>query len=296
MFYELEALVAVAETGSMERAAQRLRLTPSALTRRIQRLESGLDTVLLDRHFKPLKLTPAGHEAVTRSRAILSSLTELRFSASGKTIPAGPFRFGLSHALSRPQIAGAIIELTRRFPLLQPTLCNDVSRHLLGRVEAGDLDAALVFLPLESAAAPDLEGTTLAHDAMRLVHARTALAKRRVKQGKLQRWSWVLNPPGCLVRDEIEHRVERLGAPLVLAAELHNPDLQLSLIAGDVGVGMVQASFLRTHRLRKRLSVVDHPQLRLPVRIAFYRGRYLGVRERAAIELERILGDLLATA
>lgn len=60
MFAELEALVAVAETGSMERAANDLRLTPSALTRRIQRLEVELGVVVLDRHFKTYEADPGG--------------------------------------------------------------------------------------------------------------------------------------------------------------------------------------------------------------------------------------------
>ncbi len=46
MFAELQALVALAEAGSMERAAINLYLTPSALTRRIQRLEVELGVVL----------------------------------------------------------------------------------------------------------------------------------------------------------------------------------------------------------------------------------------------------------
>ena len=64
MFAELKALVALAETGSMERAASHLHLTPSALTRRIQRLEVELDVVLLDRHFKPPESFPLKSTAV----------------------------------------------------------------------------------------------------------------------------------------------------------------------------------------------------------------------------------------
>jgi DNA-binding transcriptional LysR family regulator len=46
VFEELKALVAIAETDSMERAANDLSLTPSALTPRIQRLEIELGAVL----------------------------------------------------------------------------------------------------------------------------------------------------------------------------------------------------------------------------------------------------------
>jgi len=69
IFEELKALVSLAEGRSMERAARGLRLTPSAFSRRIQRLEGKLGSTLLDRHFKPPRLTPAGLEVLERSRA-----------------------------------------------------------------------------------------------------------------------------------------------------------------------------------------------------------------------------------
>ncbi len=295
MFAELEALVAVAETGSMERAASDLRLTPSALTRRIQRLEVELDVVLLDRHFKPTKLTQAGFEVLEKSRAILLSLSDLKAPKSGTT-PVGPFRLGLSHALARPEISKVIIELGKQFPLLQPNICNDISSQLLARLRLGELDGALIVLPIETALPHDLTGVTLSQEAMQLVQARTSAQRRPSRSLEFYRRNWVLNPAGCLVREEIKSRVERLGASLMIAAELHNPDLQLSLIAGNVGVGMVQARFLQTHFLRSQLSIIEHPNFNLSIRIAFFRGRYLGTRERAALEFQRILVKHFADA
>lgn len=289
MFAELKALVALAETGSMERAANDLYLTPSALTRRIQRLEVELGVVLLDRHFKPPKLTQAGFEVLEKSRAILSSLSDLKASTSGNASPVGPFRLGLPHALARPEISNVIIELGKQFPLLQPSICNDISCQLLARLRLGELDGALVVLPMDTALPHDLEGITLSHETMRLVQARTSTQVRSSRSSEFYRRNWVLNPVGCSVREEIKNRVERLGAPLIVAAELHNPDLQLSLIAGNVGVGMLRASFLRTHPLRTRLSIIEHPSFNISIRIAFFRAKHLGTREQVALELQRIL-------
>jgi DNA-binding transcriptional LysR family regulator len=289
LFAELRALVALAETGSMERAANDLRLTPSALTRRIQRLEDELGVVLLDRHFKPPKLTQAGFDVLEKSRPILSSVSDLRASTSGNAGPAGPFRLGLSHALAQPEISKVIIELGKQFPLLQPCICSDISRQLLARLHAGELDGALVVLPVEMPLPHDLEGVTLSSESMQLVQARASARSKASKCSEFYRRNWVLNPAGCLVREELKNRIERLGAPLVVAAELHNPDLQLSLIAGNVGVGMLRASFLRTHTLRAQLSTIEHPKFNISIRIAFFRGRYLGTREPVALELQRML-------
>jgi DNA-binding transcriptional LysR family regulator len=289
VFAELQALVALAETGSMERAAGDLYLTPSAFTRRIQRLEVELGIALLDRHFKPPKLTQAGFEVLEKSRFILSSLSDLKSSASGNSAPVGPFRLGLSHALARPEFSKVIIELGKRFPLLQPSICSDISRQLLARLRSSELDGALVVFPVETALPQDLEGVTLSEENMRLVQARTSKRRRHSKCADFYRRGWVLNPLGCMVREEIRNRVERLGVHLSVAAEVHNPDLQLALVAGNAGVGMLRSSFLKTHPLRTQLSTIDHPDFNLSIRIAFFHGRYLGAREPAAQELQRIL-------
>jgi len=289
LFAELKALVALAETGSMERAANDLYLTPSAFTRRIQRLEGELGVVLVDRHYKPPKLTQAGREVLDRSRAILSSLSELRASTCGSAVPMGLFRLGLSHALARPEISRVIIELSKKFPLLQPGISSDVSCELLARLRGGELDGALVVFPMETPLPKDLEGVTLSHEAMRLVQAHTSARRGSSKDSEFCRRRWVLNPPGCMVREEIKNRVEQLGYPLTVAAELHNPDLQLALIIGNLGVGMLRASFLQKHPMRTSLSIIDHPNFNISIRVAFFRGRHLGAREQVARELQRIL-------
>lgn len=289
MLAELKALIAIAETGSMERAAHDLSLTPSALTRRMQRLEVELGVVLLDRRFKPPKLTQSGFEVLDKSRAILSSLSDLKSAMSADAPPMGQFRLGLSHAVAQPDISPVIVDLTRDFPLLQPSLSNDVSCHLLTRLRHGELDGAIVVIPEATGLPSDLEGATLASEDVRPIEARTSVRRKLRSDSAFYRRNWILNPAGCLVREEIEKRVERLGVSLRIAAELHNPTLQLALIAGNVGVGVLRSSFLKTHPLRSQLRVIEDPGFRIPVKVLFLRGRYLGTRERVALKLQGML-------
>ena len=291
MFAELKALVAIADNGSMERAASDLFVTPSALTRRIQRLEVELGAVLFDRHFKPPRLTQAGFEILEKSREILSSLSDLKTSTSGATPPVGPFRLGLSHAVAQPDISKVIVELGKQFPLIQPHISNDISSQLLARLRLGELDGAVVVLPKATVLPRDLEGITLGQEEMQPVQAKTSHQSRSARCAEFYRRNWILNPVGCLVREEIRKRVEQLGAPLVVAAELHSPGLQLSLIAGNVGVGVLRTSILRADPLRTRLRVIEHPNFTIAIRIAFFRGRHLGTREQVALELQRMLID-----
>jgi DNA-binding transcriptional LysR family regulator len=273
----------------MERAAADLYLTPSALSRRIQRLETELGIVLLDRQFKPPRVTQAGLEVLEKSRSILTSIGELKSSTSRSSIPSGPFRLGLSYALARPEISDVIVELGKQFPLLRPNICNDVTPELLVRVHRGELDAALAILPDETIIPHELDSVTLARDTMQLVQARLPAVRKSSRPPQFYRKNWVLNPAGCLVRQQIRDRVERLGCPLVVAAELHNPDLQLALIAGNVGIGMFQAGFLKTHRLRTQLRVFQDPNFNISIRIVFCSGKHLGTRQQVAAKLRQIL-------
>ena len=71
--HDLEAFVAVVETGSIVAASARINLTQPGITRRIQNLEDSLGIALLDRQSKPLRPTAAGREAYEHGRRGLRS-------------------------------------------------------------------------------------------------------------------------------------------------------------------------------------------------------------------------------
>ena len=77
----LEHLLALADTGSFSRAAEKLFLTQSALSRSIQSLEIDLGAKVLDRIGKRNELTPLGQDVVARARHIVREAAELRQSA-----------------------------------------------------------------------------------------------------------------------------------------------------------------------------------------------------------------------
>jgi DNA-binding transcriptional LysR family regulator len=78
---QLEHLLALADTGSFSRAAEKLFITQSALSRSIQSLEDDLGGKVLDRIGKRNELTPLGLDVVARARHIVRDAAELRQSA-----------------------------------------------------------------------------------------------------------------------------------------------------------------------------------------------------------------------
>jgi DNA-binding transcriptional LysR family regulator len=86
-FRDLELFVAVAEAGSIAKAAERAHTVASAVSKRLSELETQFGTPLLVRGAKGVALTAAGHVLLTKARALLYQADqlehELRQHASG---------------------------------------------------------------------------------------------------------------------------------------------------------------------------------------------------------------------
>jgi LysR family transcriptional regulator for metE and metH len=74
----LKAIAALADTGSVTRAASRLHLTQSALSHQLAALEEFLETPLFVRQQRPLKLTPAGEKLLDLARQVLPEVDAAR--------------------------------------------------------------------------------------------------------------------------------------------------------------------------------------------------------------------------
>jgi DNA-binding transcriptional LysR family regulator len=81
---QLEYFVAVAEAGSVTRAAASVHLSQSAMSAALADLENALSVQLLVRHHaRGISLTPAGRELLIESRRLLASAADLRAAAQG---------------------------------------------------------------------------------------------------------------------------------------------------------------------------------------------------------------------
>lgn len=82
----LEDILAVLDTGSFVRAAERRNLTQSAFTRRIRAIEDSLGAPLFDRSRKPVTLLPAIREQEAQMRRLASDLRALGDSLRGAAL------------------------------------------------------------------------------------------------------------------------------------------------------------------------------------------------------------------
>ena len=76
----LRYFVAIAETGTMARAAERVHVTQSTLSHQLAQLERDLGTVLFERVGRNLRLSDAGNAWLAHARGILAQVEEARRS------------------------------------------------------------------------------------------------------------------------------------------------------------------------------------------------------------------------
>jgi DNA-binding transcriptional LysR family regulator len=297
MLDEIRTFVVLAESGSLQRAAERLCLTPSAVTRQIQRLEATLKTPLLDRRVKPGRITREGRAVLDGGRHMLRIMDDLKATGSKDAEPSGIFSIGLSHALAQPSLVASIQRLTSRFPRLQPVLTTGLRQQLIEQVRTGELDVALAFLSAADTPPGDVASSVLATERLVLVRARRSPPRARRSStshdGDLDA-RWVLNPPGCFIRQSLEARLRERGSPFEVAAAINNIDMQVSLVASGIGLGLIPARFLASHPKRRQLERLSRAGISIEASIVFLQAGHLGRLEPAATFLQEELRDHFA--
>ncbi|MBJ6133677.1 LysR family transcriptional regulator [Ochrobactrum sp. Q0168] len=253
---DLEAFVAVVETGSIVAASARIHLTQPGITRRIQTLEENLGVTLLHRQSKPLKPTIAGREAYEHGRRVLRSLEDLRSGVSPGGEIRGEFRLGLMPYLSQVALTNPLDQLRKDYPELTLRLGTGWSPSLLDQVLRSQLDAAAVCLP-EGVRPPDeLAADDLGGQDILIISSKALNVPRSCSLEDLARFSWVMNESGCGFRAYIRHRFERAHLPFDVAVEALSVDLRLSLVARGLGIGIVTPGPLATSSWRDQLEII----------------------------------------
>ena len=145
---QLHYLVALAEQLNFTRAAESCFVTQSTLSAGLKELEEVLGTRLVERDRKTVLMTPIGLDIATRARAILAATQDLVTRATETRIPmTGELRLGIIPTIAPFLLPHVLPRLRERYSELRLTLREDLTAHLLSRLEDGQLDFALIALP-----------------------------------------------------------------------------------------------------------------------------------------------------
>jgi DNA-binding transcriptional LysR family regulator len=158
MLRELRTFQAVVRHGSFASAGANIGLTQSAVSAQIGRLEEGLGLVLFDRRGRSAVLNASGYEVLALADEIMAVFAKLGRSAA--TSLAGLIRVGAISSAQISFLAGACAAFRLANPDCRVKVIPGVSLNLLGQVDSGEVDIAVIIKPRFTLPA-DLQWTKL---------------------------------------------------------------------------------------------------------------------------------------
>ncbi|KPH08974.1 LysR family transcriptional regulator [Rhizobium acidisoli] len=286
MIDEIRTLVAFAEEGSIQRVADRVRLTQPAVSRQVQRLEALLGGALLDRRQKPPQFTALGARAVEKGREILAAFEEMKALAHGAE-PQGVFRLGLANGLSDDGVSSIVAEVVDGFGGISLHLKTGWSGELAELYRQGQLDAAIVL-----GEAPPGGGAVIGHEELAVIAASQFADRWRAGDFTLADMPWVLSPEPCDARRLLASRVGRRHLPVT--GELDDPRLQLAWVRRGAGASLLPRRLL--HAVGEGIEEIEAASLALTLPVVLLASPHLGARGVVADTLAARLADVFDRA
>lgn len=146
MLRELKTFVAVARHGTFARAGAHIGLTQSAVSAQMQRLEQSLGLVLFERTGRSARLNAQGEATLARAEEIVKLCGGLGDLGEAPE-SGGKLRIGAITSVQAGPLADALAAFHAASPGCHTRIVPGVSLNLLGMVDSGDVDLAVMIRP-----------------------------------------------------------------------------------------------------------------------------------------------------
>jgi DNA-binding transcriptional LysR family regulator len=236
---QLRSFLAAVETGSVTLAARSLGLTQPAISQQLRQLEQTLGARLLDRAGGKLLPTAAGQallEPARRAQAAAEDAASVVAAfRSGET---GRVRLGTGATACIHLLPPVLAAARTRMPGLDIIVVIGNSEDAVQKVEAGDLDIALVTLPVSITRALDM--TRLVSDPLvALLPVAMAPATSTVTPAQLGRLPLILYETGGTTRTIVDTWFRRAAIKARPGMELGSVEAIKVLVASGLGASVL---------------------------------------------------------
>lgn len=273
---QLRAFLAVAETGGFGRAAERMHISPSALSTLVKELEGQLGLRLFYRSTRVVQLTEAGAEFQPLARKALDDLeTAIAGSQALAQVKRGRVTVAASIVVAATLLPWVVQSFTQRQPGIKCILRDGFEETIRDQVRSGEVDLGVGTL-IEGE--PGLSQVTLYQDHLvALVADGHPLAERgAVSWKELAQYPLICLTEQSPSRTLADAAFQAAGVHAVPAHQASFSSTVISMVAAGLGVAALPVN---VRQLSRRAGV----QARLLVRPTVK--RHLGVFYRSDAEL-----------
>lgn len=258
---QMRYVVAVAETNSFTRAAERCLVVQSALSHQIARLEKELGARLFERTSRRVRLTPAGAAFLP---AALQCLDAAERAVAEVAAAVGEVRgrlaVGLIPSVAAVDIPNALHDFHQQYPDVRISLCVGASEELTEQVREGALEVA--FLGLPATARPEgVDAFELARDRLVAVVApdHPLAQEAAVDLRGLSSEVFVDLPAKTAGRVQSDQAFAAAGLSRDVAFEVTNADFLARLVGQGLGIALLPSAYASQLTGVTPVKVTDAP-------------------------------------
>lgn len=233
----LAAFTTAANEGHITRAAQRLGVPQSSLSRRLKAVERSVGVPLFQPAGRGIALTTAGRELFARTRDLAGVLDDAVAVVRSHADPdSGLVRFGFPLTLGPVSIPSLLADFHSSAPRIRLHLVQAHGEALAEMVRDGRLDLA-VMIP----APADLPAIPLGHQRIHLYVARDhrLAGQETAELSDLAGESFIANPPTYHLRHLLDLHCAAVGFTPKVVFEITEFDTLRALVARNLGIALL---------------------------------------------------------
>jgi DNA-binding transcriptional LysR family regulator len=150
--HQLELFLAVMDSPSMTRAAEKIHLSPGAVSLQLHNLADELHTELFVRRGKRLIPTPAALRLAERAKEVVSMMGHIQQEFENDlSKDVRPFHFATGVTTLIYQLGGPLRQLRKRYPNAEMRVTVGVTEEMVAGLLDRRFDLALISLPVSEA-------------------------------------------------------------------------------------------------------------------------------------------------
>jgi DNA-binding transcriptional LysR family regulator len=287
---DLQAFRAVVEQGSFRRAADTIRITQSALSRRIEKLESALGVKLLERTTRKVSLTNVGRAFLPQVERLLDDLDLALLSVGdGGSLRTGTLTIACVPSAAYYFMPHAIRAFHGQYPKVRINLYDASANEVSAAVASGEADFGLSFT---GNLAPEIEFSDLLEEryviACRQDHPLAKL--ETVTWAQAYEHDYISLGKSSGNRLVLDRALAGMQVSKESVCEARHVTTLLGLIEAGLGIAAVPsiALPLSPHPILASVALVE-PQVSRKMGLLKRRGRTL---TPAALEMVRLIREL----
>ena len=239
--YQIIHFIAVVETGSFTKGADRAAVSQSAISASIAKLEAEFDVQLLDRRRSPVVPTDAGERLLEASKAILQICNtvkgELETIARPKLL-----RIGILQSLSSRHVSRLLGSFRLANPSVAIEMFDGVGEQLLGLLADRRVDTILTIF--DDSSASKFPSRVLFNEpyVLAVPDGHRFAQRRSVKLSDLRGEPFIVRAR-CDRYHDVSDALESRGVTLKVMYKTDQDDRALALVAAGVGLALFPAHF-----------------------------------------------------